>query len=601
MTAQDAPSLSKSWSVRSAHVPTYTGGKLTHCHTAGISFEDTSIPFLVLPVGGNVALVDSARGVRLATIRGDTVDEEEDEGIDREAITAYALAYDDQSIVTCSHNSMMRLYALKATSVSTIQVTLIKQWGKSGHTLPVTELEWHSSNIFCATGAIDGTVRIFDARGGFCSHVFRPLAGGEGGSGRLSVTAIQWMESLRELVLAIGRDDGSIAIHNLRQAEPVAILRDHMTAVTAMHWHENVFVTTGRDMVINLWGINANKERLPYTRVHTLPIYEQVEAMRVLPLTTTDSGLFMIATAGSKGRVRLWNVSDNRMTLRTEQPLDEVFGEARGGYLALQLTNQQQLIVADAEHNVAFLDVDQNLATIRTIVGHNDDILDLKAIPNADAIVVATNSAKVKLFDLNDFSCHVLDGHSATVLCVDVSPCGRFVASCGKDKEMRLWDCKNRRCVAIASGHTEAVGAAALSRRAGRYEVAGKAATNGGGAFAVTASMDRTLKRWNLPGVSVLIDLNQPVSLPASVSVRAHEKDVNVVTVSPNDALVATGSQDKSVRLWKAADLSLVATLKGHRRGVWDCQFSMVDRVVATASGDRSVKLWSLSDYTCVR
>jgi U3 small nucleolar RNA-associated protein 13 len=137
--------------------------------------------------------------------------------------------------------------------------------------------------------------------------------------------------------------------------------------------------------------------------------------------------------------------------------------------------------------------------------------------------------------------------------------------------------------------------------------VRGKAAANGGGAFVVTVSVDRTLKRWNLPGSA---DLDacaasdegaQQVSLHAFVSSRAHEKDINVVTVAPNDSLVATGSQDKTVKLWKSTDLSLLATLKGHRRGVWDCQFSPFDRVAATASGDRSIRLWSLSDYSCVR
>ena len=93
---------------------------------------------------------------------------------------------------------------------------------------------------------------------------------------------------------------------------------------------------------------------------------------------------------------------------------------------------------------------------------------------------------------------------------------------------MRLWHLESERCVAIATGHTEAVGAAALSRKVGRYEVGGKAATNGGGSFAVTASKDRTLKRWNLPGATELNTCasseKSEIALRAFASVRAHEK-----------------------------------------------------------------------------
>jgi U3 small nucleolar RNA-associated protein 13 len=92
-----------------------------------------------------------------------------------------------------------------------------------------------------------------------------------------------------------------------------------------------------------------------------------------------------------------------------------------------------------------------------------------------------------------------------------------------------------------------------------------------------------------------------PLHLSCTHSVRAHDKDVNTVAVSPNDALMASGSQDKSIRLWRAADLVPVATLNGHKRGVWRVAFSPVDRCIASCSGDRTVRLWSVVDYTCLR
>eukprot|EP00977_Amphora_coffeiformis_P014125 scaffold3856_cov169-Amphora_coffeaeformis.AAC.11 len=638
--AVQAPTLSKSWNALKQHIPTFTGGKVVHSKV-GLrgGGEEATLPFLLLPVGGDVAIVDAAQGVTLGTLRGqaaattaissgnqdDDDDEDDDDELDVDAITAYALSNNDQVVVTCSHNNLMRQYHLtqpshqveggKADKVA----ELVRVWGKSGHTLPVTQMEFHLSSVFLATGSVDGTVRVWDGRSpksSFLTHLFqRPRHPDAAATVRGSVTSLTWYPDHSELILAVGRDDGTLAIHDLHQKDnaPVAVLTDHDAAVTACGWLpiQGLFVSASRDAVVNLWKVKGSK----YRRIHTLPIYEQIEALVVL-IPTEKRKVPAVVTAGSKGIVRLWHIEDEQLQLWKQQA--DAFGEERGGYLQMcyhrdissssTTGGDEKIVVADAEHNLSFLSLAKNslLATERTMVGNNDDILDIKVLPR-ERIAVATNSPQLRIFDIKTFSCRVLEGHSATVLAVDVSPCGRYLATCGKDHQVRLWHTETTRCVAVAAGHAEAVGSTALSRKMGRYEVAGKAAKNGGGSFLVSVSVDRTLKRWNLPGseeldrVAKIEDKGSEIVLHASTSVRAHEKDINIVSVAPNDSLVATGSQDKTVKIWKASDLSLVATLTGHRRGVWDCQFSPHDRILATGSGDKTIKLWSLGDFGCVR
>ena len=244
----------------------------------------------------------------------------------------------------------------------------------------------------------------------------------------------------------------------------------------------------------------------------------------------------------------------------------------------------------------------------------------MKLIPQHDQnsserMVVVTNSSQIRVYDTGTLACTTVydEYHTATILGIDVSPCGRFVATCSKDQTIRLWSTMPNitQCVAVGTGHTDAIGSVALSRKIPLYDITGKAAMNGAGAFCVSVSVDRTLKRWNLPGVTALAADNNTtgqrnnnknvLSLLPFSSAHAHEKDINIVAIAPNDSIIATGSQDKTVKLFKSTNLSLLATLKGHRRGVWDVCFSPYDRIVATGSGDKSIKLWSLNDYSCVR
>jgi U3 small nucleolar RNA-associated protein 13 len=87
--------------------------------------------------------------------------------------------------------------------------------------------------------------------------------------------------------------------------------------------------------------------------------------------------------------------------------------------------------------------------------------------------------------------------------------------------------------VAQCVGHASAVGAVAISQR-----------TNN---FIITASKDTTLKRWDL---TLLEDAEDyPVQLAAKYTIRAHEKDINTLAVAPNDKIVASGSQDKTIKV----------------------------------------------------
>ena len=54
-----------------------------------------------------------------------------------------------------------------------------------------------------------------------------------------------------------------------------------------------------------------------------------------------------------------------------------------------------------------------------------------------------------------------------------------------------------------------------------------------------------------------------------------HKKSVNMVAFAPNGRVLATGSDDKTIKLWDASSGRLITTLIGHEGGVYDLRFSL--------------------------
>jgi WD40 repeat protein len=84
-------------------------------------------------------------------------------------------------------------------------------------------------------------------------------------------------------------------------------------------------------------------------------------------------------------------------------------------------------------------------------------------------------------------------------------------------------------------------------------------------------------------------------------TLTGHSEDVLSVAISPDGQTLATGSRDKTIKIWHLGSGELIRTLTGHSDFVLSVVISSDGQTLASCSWDKTIKIWHLGSGKLIR
>ncbi|KAK9170764.1 Coatomer protein complex subunit alpha [Cryptosporidium meleagridis] len=219
---------------------------------------------------------------------------------------------------------------------------------------------------------------------------------------------------------------------------------------------------------------------------------------------------------------------------------------------------------------------------------------------------------RVKVWNYKERKClFTLLGHLDYIRTVEFHKEYPWILSCSDDQTMRLWNWQSRTCISVITGHNHYVMCSIFHPHQD---------------ILASASMDQSVRIWDFTGLrektvkgnssysSYSTSMGASHTMPAHVDMfgandvlckfvlEGHERGVNWVAFHPTLSLLASASDDRTIKLWRYNDTKAweIDTLRGHFNNVSSVIFHSNKDWLLSNSEDRTIRIWDLTKRACI-
>jgi WD40 repeat protein/beta-lactamase regulating signal transducer with metallopeptidase domain len=580
----DGRSLRAAGEAGIAHWDVLTGSPLSSV-AAGAATALAAAPhgrtYAVGSPDGEIRLIDAVSDRMLTTFRGHA-----------SAVRSIAFSPDSQFVVSGDRDGVVRLWSavggkpLGTLTAERMSITCV-QFSPDGRTIAaatgdddkpstgavilwdaatrrklgmlsvpgrgVASVAFSPDGTTIATGGADGIVRMWDA----ATHARRSSLK----YSRCHSVAF----SPDGRVLATAHQDGDTVLWDTRSGRQLGLLKGHRDLVRNVAFSPDSasIATAGKDATVKLWKLT--------TRRRTAQVTLKGDQTPVWSVAYSPDGQTLAAADGppdTPGTVTLWNV-------KTRKVMATLDGHERGVATVVFAPDGTKFASGGWDGTIRIWDA-RTLEPLH-VLGDLNGVAELAFSPDGRLLASAGEGNLVTLWDVATGTEEArLTGLSWPVQCVAFSPDGRLLATGGgtldnrpgAHGEVKIWDVAKQSLVATLEGHTRGVLAIAFTPD---------------GTELATGGLDETIRLWDVATGRQRLSLG---GLSNCAQALAFSRDGRMLAWS--------GRGDGLVSLHDAKTGAEVIRLIGHGAAVRGIAFAPDGKALATGSVDRTVKLWDL-------
>lgn len=198
-----------------------------------------------------------------------------------------------------------------------------------------------------------------------------------------------------------------------------------------------------------------------------------------------------------------------------------------------------------------------------------------KFVARKQWFLAASDDMRFRVFNYNTMEkVKEFEAHADYIRSLEVHPTLPYVLSSSDDMTIKLWDWdRGFDCTQMFEGHAH-------------YVMQVKFNPKDTNTFA-SASLDRTIKVWGLGSHS------------PHYTLEGHERGVNCVDYYPSGdkPYILSGADDRTVKIWDYQTKSIVHSLEGHTHNVCAVMFHPKLPIIASASEDGTIRIWQSTTY----